>query len=95
MAKEIVQLNLTEEESIILQSLVAVGITLRAEYPTVEVLEYLERRMNAMRIFMHSWPEASESLANKMTELVKISTKAVKKAGIDLTKGKLDETIPR
>ena len=72
-----IQLNLTEEESVILQAIVAVGVTLRAEHPTVEVFEDLERRMNSMRTFMHTWPESSGSLADKMTELVKKSAEMI------------------
>ncbi|KKN03205.1 hypothetical protein LCGC14_1109990 [marine sediment metagenome] len=76
--KEIIQLNLTEEESIILQSLVAVGITTRHENLTIEVLEDLERRVCSMRTFLRSWPEASKSLAEKMTDLTKTSMEMIK-----------------
>ena len=75
--KEIVQLNLTEEESIILQSLVAVGITLRTENITEETLKDLEKRTCSMNLFMRTWPEASSSLADKMTELVEASKKII------------------
>ena len=71
--KEIVQLNLTEEESIILQAIVNVGITLRTENVTVEVLEELEKRMCVMKLFMHTWPEADGSLADKIVNLVETS----------------------
>ena len=66
--KEIIQLNLTEEESIILQSLVAVGISIHFESTSM-----LERETRYMEFFTDKWPEASESLAEKMTDLVKVS----------------------
>ncbi len=81
--EEAVQLNLIEEESIILQAIVAVGITLRVEHPTVEMLEDLKRRIISMKVFMYTWPEAGESLAGKMSELVKISAETI---GVELPK---------
>ncbi len=66
--KEIVQLNLTEEESIILQSLTAVGVS-----TVLKNTSLLEREIHAAECFMRTWPEASTSLANKMVELVYLS----------------------
>ena len=66
--KEIVQLSLTEEESVILQSLVAVGVTTVSKNAPV-----LIREIHAVEVFMKTWPEASISLANKMIELVNLS----------------------
>ena len=68
--KEIVQLNLTEEESVILQSLVFVGLTTVKNVTNVTVRE---REIHAAEVFMKTWPEASTSLANKMVELVHLS----------------------
>lgn len=76
--KEMIQLSLTEEESIILQALVAVGITLHTENVTAEVLGDLEKRTCSMKLFMHTWPEASGSLADKMTDLTKTSMEIIK-----------------
>ena len=75
--EEVIQLNLTEKESVILQAIIAVGITLRTENVTEKVLEDLDRRMYSMKFFMDAWPESSEFLANKMTNLVKISTETI------------------
>ncbi len=81
--EELVQLNLTEEESIILQAIVAVGITLNTENVTEKVLEDLDERMCSMNLFMDTWPEASGSLADKMTELVKVNAETI---GVELPK---------
>ena len=70
MMKEMIQLNFTEEELIILQSIVAVGIMTH-----LENAEGLIRNTSTMNYFINEWPEASESLADKMTESVKVSMK--------------------
>ena len=70
--KEIVQLNLTEEESVILQSLVFVGLTTAKNVTNVTVRE---REIHALKCFMKTWPEANKSLAVKMLELVNQSKK--------------------
>ncbi|HEC64534.1 MAG TPA: hypothetical protein ENI23_04500 [bacterium] len=75
--KEILQLNLTEEEAIILQAVVNVGISTRNGNTTTE--EDLKTRIYSMNSFMNMWPEASGSLANKMTELVKTSAELIRK----------------
>ena len=71
--KEMIQLNLTEEESTILQSIVAVGVAVE---PVV-----LERSMLIMKYFMREWPEANESLAIKMTKLVNINKDLIETKG--------------
>ena len=70
MMKEMIQLNFTEEELIILQSIVAVCIMTH-----LENAEGLIRNTSTMNYFINEWPEASESLADKMTESVKVSMK--------------------
>ena len=65
--EEIIQLNLTEEEATILQSLVAVGIMIH-----LKDVEGLERNTITMEYFLDAWPIASTSLANKMTASVKV-----------------------
>ena len=69
--KEIIQLNLTEEEVTILQAITNVGVAVRTGNTTTE--KDLKERIYYMNSFMNMWPEANTSLANKMTELVKIS----------------------
>ena len=66
--KEIIQLNLTEEEATILQYITAVGA---AAY--LKDLATFERNILFMEHLMKKWPEANESLAIKMTKLVDTS----------------------
>ena len=66
--KEVIQLNLTEEESIILQALTVVGISVHFKNAAM-----LEKEAQCLEIFLDRWPEASASLADKMTDLVNIS----------------------
>lgn len=66
--KEIIQLNLTEEELTILQAFVAVGIMIH-----LKNAESLEKEISVMNYFMHEWPESNRSLTDKMTASVKIS----------------------
>ena len=66
--KEMIQLNLTEEESTILQSIVAVGV---AAY--LKDLATFERNILFMEHLIKKWPEANESLAIKMMKLVNTS----------------------
>ena len=75
--KEIIQLNLTEEESIILQAIVAVGT---AVHPLRDT-EVFERELRCMESLMDKWPEASGSLADKMIGLVDISMEMIKAKG--------------
>ena len=70
MMKEMIQLSFTEEELTILQAFVAVGIMIHLGDE-----EAAKEEISIMNYFMREWPEASESLANKMTESVKISMK--------------------
>ena len=74
---EMIQLNLTEEESVILQAIVAVGVSARTNEVTAEEMEKLQKRIHAMNLFMDTWPESSNSLADKMTELVKVSAETI------------------
>ncbi|KKM65668.1 hypothetical protein LCGC14_1489050 [marine sediment metagenome] len=70
--KEIVQLNLTEEESIILQALTVVGVSVHFKNAAM-----LEKEAHCLELFLDKWPEASASLADKMTGLVKISREII------------------
>ena len=70
--KEIIQLNLTEEESIILQAIVAVGISIH-----LGSMSMLERETRYMEFFIDKWPKESESLADKMTNLVDASAEII------------------
>ena len=70
--KEVIQLNLTEEEAIILQAVAAVGIEVHLKNATG-----LEESIRFMEAFINEWPEASKSLANKMTALVKASKEII------------------
>ena len=74
--KEIIQLSLTEEEAVILQAVVNVGVSMRNGNTTTE--KDLEERILNMNSFMNIWPEANTSLANKMTESVIVSMKLLK-----------------
>ncbi len=66
--KEMIQLNLTEEEALILEAIVAVGISIHLkDAPRVE------RNTCFMELLLSKWPEASESLADKMIGLVDIN----------------------
>jgi hypothetical protein len=75
--EEVIQLNLTETESIVLQAIVAVGIVIHLKNATA-----LQKEIGFMELFMDEWPEASESLANKMTDLVKINSEMLKADGL-------------
>lgn len=71
--KEIIQLNLTEKEAIILQSIVAVGMMVHLQIGDIEGEKYI------MDYLIKEWPEESGSLAMKMTESVKVSMDLVMK----------------
>ena len=77
MMEEVIQLNLTSKESIILQAIAAVGISMRDRKPTAEELEKLKSRIYYMKLFMNTWPESSGSLADKMVNLVEITREIV------------------
>ena len=72
--KEIIQLNLTEEESMILQAIVAVGT---AVHPLRDTVTF-EKELHCMKLLMDEWPEANGSLADKMVGLVDISIEMIK-----------------
>ena len=73
--KEILQLNLTEEESIILQAITAVGIEIHLNGNTEATVE---EEVNDMERFIRKWPEADTSLARKMAELAISSLMLIK-----------------
>ena len=75
MMKEIVQLSLTEEESVILQSLVFVGLTTAKNVTNVTVRE---REIHALKCFMKTWPEATATLSKKMIALNEATMKYAK-----------------
>ena len=70
--KEVIQLNLTEEESIILQAIAVVGVSVHLKNKII-----IEREVHYMEFFMDKWPEACTTLADKMTELVNISAEMI------------------
>ena len=71
MAEEerIIQLNLAEEELVVLQALVAVAI---AVHLGVDVA-FFERNFCRMESYMDEWPEASASLADKMSNSLEVT----------------------
>ena len=73
--KEILQLNLTEKEAIILQAITAVGIVIHLNGNTEPTAE---EEANDMERFMRKWPEADKSLAVKMAELAISSLMLIK-----------------
>ncbi|KKL48666.1 hypothetical protein LCGC14_2323180 [marine sediment metagenome] len=70
--KKMIQLNLTEEESLILEAIVAVGISIHFKDAS-----RVERNTCFMELLLSRWPEASESLAEKMTGLVDINMEMI------------------
>ena len=70
MMEEMIQLRFTEEELTILQAIISVGVSVRNGNTTTE--EDSKERICYMNFFMKKWPEASTSLANKMTASIKV-----------------------
>ena len=67
--KEVIQLNLTEKELVILQALTAVAI---AVHLGVDVT-FFEKNFCRMESYMDEWPEASASLADKMSNSLEVT----------------------
>ena len=72
--KEVIQLNLTEEELVVLQALAAVAISVHLG---VDVA-FFERNFCRMESYMDEWPEASASLADKMSNSLEVTLEVLK-----------------
>ena len=77
--EKIIQLNLTKEELIILQAMVAVAAAVHLRDVT-----RFERNVYRMESYMDKWPELSGSLSDKMTNSLEVI--------LEIIKGKPDET---
>ena len=71
--KEIIQLNLTKKELIILQAIAAVATAARLR-DMIRFTKY----MQCMEHYMNKWPESSYSLADKMTNSLGATTEIPK-----------------
>ena len=66
--KEVIQLNLTKKELIILQAITATSVSAH-----LKDVVLFGRNMYRMEYYMSKWPEASYSLADKLTNSLEVT----------------------